>query len=111
MEKLIGACGIDCATCECREATLANDNEMRAAVAEKWAQTYNSDIRAEHINCHGCMEAGVHFAHCNECDIRACVRSKGLRNCADCSDYACEQLEQFLGYVPVAKANLEELRK
>jgi hypothetical protein len=111
MEKLIAACGIDCSACECRQATLANDNEKRAEVATKWSKNYDSDIKAEQINCMGCMEAGAHFGHCNECDYRACVRAKGLTSCAKCSDYPCEMLQQFFGYVPAAKANLEELRK
>jgi hypothetical protein len=110
MEKLIAACGIDCSECEARKATLANDNELRAEVAEKWGKQYDANLTAEHINCNGCMEAGVHFSHCNECDYRACVRSKGLTSCADCSDYPCEMLEQFFGFVPKAKENLEALR-
>lgn len=111
MEKLIAACGIDCSECEARQATLANDNEKRAEVAEKWSKQYEADLTAENINCMGCMEPGVHFGHCNECDYRHCVRSKGLKNCSECSDYPCEMIAQFHGYVPAAKANLEELRK
>jgi hypothetical protein len=111
MEKLIAACGIDCSECEARQATLTNDNEKRAEVAEKWSKQYDANLTAESINCNGCTEPGVHFGHCNECDYRSCVRSKGLKTCADCSDYPCEMLTTFFGYVPSAKANLEELRK
>lgn len=110
MEKLIAACGIDCSECEARKATLANDNEKRAQVAEKWSKQYEANLTAEHINCMGCMESGVHFGHCNECDYRHCVRSKGLRNCSECSDYPCEIISQFHSYVPSAQANLEELK-
>jgi hypothetical protein len=110
MAKLISACGIDCATCECREATLTNDNDLRREVAGKWSQMYDAELTAENINCQGCMQPGAHFAHCDECDIRACVIAKGIANCAKCPDYACEKLERFLGFVPQAKANLEELR-
>lgn len=110
MEKIIAACGIDCSQCDARKATIANDNEMRAAVAEKWSKEYDSNIVAENINCMGCMESGFHFSHCNECDYRACVRSKGLTSCAQCSDYPCEMISQFHGYVPSAKENLEALR-
>ncbi|MBM4399685.1 MAG: DUF3795 domain-containing protein [Candidatus Cloacimonetes bacterium] len=110
MEKLIAACGIDCSECDARKATLANDNDLRAQVAEKWSKEYGADLTAEHINCMGCMEAGVHFSHCNECDYRACVRGRGLKNCAECEEYPCEMISQFHGYVPSAKANLEELR-
>ncbi len=110
MEKIIAACGIDCSGCECREATLANDNEKRSAVAEKWGKQYDANLSAENINCYGCMEPGMHFNHCNECEYRNCVKSKGLANCSQCADYPCENLEQFFGYVPAAKENLEALR-
>ncbi len=110
MEKLISACGLDCATCECREATIANDNEKRKVVAEKWSQMYDAAIPVEGINCNGCMEPGLKFGHCNECDIRACVRAKGLNNCAECPDYPCAMLTEFLTFIPQAKANLEEIR-
>ncbi len=111
MEKLISACGLDCAQCEARTATLENDNGKRAAVAEKWSQQYGADITAQNINCMGCMEPGVKFNHCNECEYRACVRSKGLKNCSECGDFPCEIISKFFEYVPFAKANLEELRK
>ncbi|HOD18368.1 MAG TPA: DUF3795 domain-containing protein [Candidatus Cloacimonadota bacterium] len=110
MEKLIAACGIDCSKCEARQATIANDNALRTAVAEKWSQRYDIKLTADNINCLGCIEPGVKFAHCYECDIRACVRSKGLKNCAECADYPCAMLQEFLAEVPDAKANLEELR-
>ncbi len=34
MEKLISSCGLDCAGCDARNATLANDNELRTKTAE-----------------------------------------------------------------------------
>ena len=111
MEKLIAACGIDCSECEARIATVESDNEKRAEVAEKWSKQYDANLTADSINCMGCMEPGVHFGHCNECEYRSCVSSKGLKNCAECADYPCEIIIQFHGYVPSAKANLEELRK
>lgn len=110
MEKLISACGLDCAECDARKATLANDNELREAVAKKWSQAYGAELTAAHINCTGCLEAGAKFSHCNECDYRACVRSKGLKNCAECSDYPCEMISAFFQQVPFAKANLDALR-
>ncbi len=30
MEKLIACCGLNCATCDARIATITDDNEMRA---------------------------------------------------------------------------------
>lgn len=36
---------------------------------------------------------------------------RGVVNCAYCSDYGCEKLENFLVDVPTARAVLEEIRK
>jgi hypothetical protein len=45
------------------------------------------------------------------CEIRKCGKAKQVKNCAYCSDYACEKLIQFFAMAPDAKANLEEIRK
>jgi len=109
MSKLIAPCGLDCAACSARVATLTNDDALRAKVAEQWSKDYHADITAADINCVGCLEDGVHIGHCDECEIRGCVVSRGLHNCAQCDDFACEQAEQFFQYVPQAKKNLLEL--
>jgi len=54
MEKLISCCGLDCATCDARIATLNNDNELRSKTAEEWSAMFNAQISAEMINCMGC---------------------------------------------------------
>jgi len=35
MEKLISCCKLNCASCDARIATLANDDELRRQTAEK----------------------------------------------------------------------------
>ena len=66
MEKVIACCGLDCATCDARIATLADDNELRAQTAEKWKVQFSPDITPQMINCTGCREAGVKFSHCGD---------------------------------------------
>ena len=110
MEKFIACCGLDCATCDARIATLANDDELRAQTAEKWKVQFGADITPEMINCTGCREAGVKFAHCSECEIRNCVKSKGFETCADCDKMEnCVLLKNIHQYVPEAFANLKSL--
>ncbi len=110
MEKLIAPCGINCAECKALQATLSNDDKMRSKVAAEWSKEYHADIKPENINCTGCLGEGVHFSHCNECEIRSCATGKGHRTCAECSDFACEKLEQLFGFVPSATENLISLR-
>ena len=55
MEKLISCCGLNCATCEARIATISNSDELRKATAEKWKTLYNApDMSPDMINCTGC---------------------------------------------------------
>ena len=111
MKKLIGACGINCADCGARKATIANDDAQRKTVAAEWSKAYEADLSIESINCTGCREEGVKFAHCAECEIRECADDMGIENCSECDEYPCEEMEQFLEHVPEAKANLDELRR
>jgi hypothetical protein len=111
MEKLISCCGLDCATCEARIATINDDDKLRAETAEKWKVQFGApDISIESINCTGCREPGVKLAHCNECKIRVCVGSKGFQTCADCTDLTtCEMLKMIHQYSPTALDNLKSL--
>jgi len=112
MKKIIAACGLDCAACPAYIATATNDNALRKKTAEEWSGIYGGSISAETINCHGCFATdGVQFGHCSQCGMRKCVTDQKLANCAQCADYPCEQLSGFFAHVPMAKANLDELRK
>ena len=110
MEKIIACCGLNCATCDARIATVADDNEMRAKTAEKWKVQYNPNITPEMINCTGCREVGVKFEHCEQCEIRNCVKSKGYQTCGDCDKIeSCSIVGNIHKYVPEALANLKSL--
>jgi hypothetical protein len=111
MEKIISCCGLNCATCDARVATIKNDNELRISTAEKWKAMYNSsDLNAEMINCTGCREEGVKFSHCNVCEIRNCVKEKGFNTCGDCADMeTCVIVSAVHKYVPEAITNLKSL--
>jgi hypothetical protein len=110
MEKRIACCGLNCATCDARIATLANDDKLRAQTAEQWKVQFSADITPEMINCTGCREAGVKFAHCAECEMRNCVNSKGFQTCADCDKLEnCTLLVNLHQFVPEALENLKSL--
>jgi hypothetical protein len=111
MEKLIACCGLNCAACDARTATITNNNELRAKVAEKWRVQYNAPgILPEMINCTGCMEAGVKFSHCKECEIRNCAISNNFRTCAECGKLEnCQTVKIVHQYVPEALENLRSL--
>ncbi len=110
MEKLVACCGLDCSTCDARTATIKNDDELRAQTATKWKVAFSADITPEMINCTGCREPGVKFAHCAECEIRNCVTSKSFQTCADCDKLMdCTLLVNIHQYAPDALENLKSL--
>jgi len=111
MKTLIACCGIDCVGCDARTATITNDNELRAKTAASWRELYqNEAITTESINCMGCRADGVKFAHCNECEIRNCAKSKGYETCGDCSQLdTCPTVGFILQIVPDAKINLQSV--
>lgn len=111
MEKLISCCGLNCATCDARIATVTNNDELRKATADKWRVSYNApDLSYKMINCTGCREEGVKFSHCDMCEIRNCVTAKGFNTCGDCDEMeTCALVSGIHKYVPEAITNLRSL--
>lgn len=111
MEKLISCCGLNCATCDARTATINNDDALRKTTAEKWRVGYNApDLTFTMINCTGCREEGAKFSHCEMCEIRNCVKARGFNTCGDCPEMeTCVIVSGVHKYVPEAKANLRDL--
>jgi hypothetical protein len=111
MEKIISCCGLNCATCEARIATMSNDDELRKATAEKWKTQYGvSEMAPEMINCTGCREEGVKIGHWSMCQIRQCANDKGFKTCGDCDDVeTCSLISPVHKGVPEALLNLRAL--
>lgn len=112
MGEIIGFCGIPCHDCGAFKATQADDDTKRAEVAKMWSKEFDAKLRPEDINCNGCLStAEPLFAHCKVCGIRKCGLEKKVENCAHCSDYPCEQLEDFFKMVPDARKQLDGIRE
>lgn len=109
MDKLIGACGIECHNCDAYNATKNNDDELRKSTAEKWGKMFNANIDPKDINCLGC-HSDMLFSHCRECGIRKCNTDRAQKNCSSCSDYSCDKISEFHNMVPDAKAVIDSLR-
>jgi hypothetical protein len=111
MEKIISCCGLNCATCDARIATINNDDELRKQTAEKWKVIYNvPDMSPEMINCTGCRQEGVKLGHWSMCQIRLCAAGKGFQTCGECKEMdSCELVGGVHKAVPEAIANLKNL--
>jgi len=111
MENMIAFCGLACHECLTFLATKANDDKKRSEVAEIWSKQFNVVLKAEDINCDGCMQdSGQLFGHCHTCEIRKCGMGKQVENCAYCSDYVCEKLTHLFTMMPDAKKRLDEIK-
>ena len=110
MNKYIAYCGLDCETCEAREATITNDDELRAKVAKEWSEMNGVDITPEMINCEGCRIDGVKTPFCDSlCPIRQCGLGKGYEGCGDCAEMEkCEKVGMVIGNNPQALCNLKQ---
>jgi len=88
MEKLIACCGLNCATCDARIATVKNDDELRKVTAEKWKQMYGaSDLTPEMINWHRMQRAWSKIpAIAMNAKSRNCVKAKGYDTCGECKE-------------------------
>lgn len=111
MEKTIACCGLNCATCDARMATINNDDQLRAQTAEKWKIQHNAQgLTPDMINCTGCREEGVKFNYCSNCEIRNCVQSHHFDTCADCEQLgSCTIVGNLHQFVPEALENLKNL--
>jgi len=111
MDKMISCCGLNCASCEARIATVNNDDKLRKETAEKWKVAYNSpEITPEMINCTGCREEGVKIGHWSMCQIRLCASAKGFETCGECNEMdGCTLIAPVHNFSPDAKNNLLNL--
>ena len=112
MGKMISYCGLVCSECPALIATQADDRAALERVAAEWRETYSSpSITADTVVCDGCIATSDrHCGHWHECDIQVCGSERGVVNCGHCSDYACEKLEAFFGFVPDARKVLDGVR-
>ena len=109
--RMIAACGIDCAKCESYVATMGDDQKALVELAERWSKAFGAQLTAQSVRCHGCgAKDGVQIGHCAECDVRICVLGKGHTTCAGCASYACTRLTEFIAQIPGARENLESVR-
>lgn len=111
MEKIIACCGLNCAGCDARIATITNDEALRSKTAELWKTQHNiADITSAMINCTGCREEGAKIGHCSECAIRNCAISKNFKTCAECDMLdTCETIAAVHKFAADAMNNLKSL--
>lgn len=99
--EMIAYCGLNCATCRiylvAREKNPEKQKEMKRQIALYIKEHFDPKIRVDDItDCDGCtVKGGRLFSGCQKCDVRKCAMEKGIKNCAYCSEYACDKLNRM----------------
>lgn len=109
MNKYIAYCGLDCETCEARQATINNDDELRVKVARLWSELNGVEITPDMINCTGCRIPGVKTPYCDSlCPIRQCAMQEQVETCGSCPEMkSCEKVGAIIANNPEALGRLE----
>ena len=110
---MIAACGLNCDDCEIGKA--AKDPAFAEKLAARWRQSGKKAATADWFKCQGC-HGQDDLVWSDDCKIRACcVKTKRLRNCAECGEFPCPLVDKFEkdGYAHHAKAVrfLKEIRQ
>ncbi|OPY33228.1 MAG: hypothetical protein A4E32_00902 [Methanomassiliicoccales archaeon PtaU1.Bin124] len=110
MSDLIAYCGLDCGDCKAYKATKAGDRISKEHLIENWADR-RVENAPEDIECEGCKSSKI-SGYCQKlCLVRPCAMKRRVSTCAECEDYPCGKLKQYLSTDPVAAKNIDEIRK
>lgn len=94
MEDFIAKCGCNCATCPTYKENLTTIDD-RARCSSGWEKYLNIKLKPEKLkSCDGCSipeeDRKVYYLNCR---VRKCAMFNGIKNCAYCSAYPCQDLE------------------
>ncbi len=95
MVEMIARCGFKCHACLAFSGINKTPEDQEAA-GRAWKKYYGLVVPAAEIRCNGCLSkdrGGYRFPE-PKCYFSACVQRKGLDNCAACSEYPCDRLEE-----------------
>jgi len=71
MSAIKGYCHKICDECVIYQATQADDDHRRTAIAQTLSEIFDKNIRPEDINCDGCLPHSKRlFKNCQKCSIR-----------------------------------------
>lgn len=87
-KKILSPCGLYCGVCGILIAHRENNQKLK----EKLGNVYG--CTAEQISCEGCL-SDHRFFYCEACGIRNCIQEKGFEGCYQCSEFPCDNIENF----------------
>ena len=103
--EFIAYCGNDCGQCPVFQATIANDDALRADCAKRFSNA-KILLRPEEMNCYGCRSDYRCTKITSHCEILRCAEMKYVTNCSECENYPCPKIEK---YCPAGCPNRDRL--
>jgi len=111
MGQVLGYCGIRCDECKVFVASQNDDRRLKEQLSLMWKRDFNQEIPPEGFVCDGCLSPGNQlFGYCGDCQIRKCARERTVVNCAQCGEYPCVQLDEFLKDASEPHERLDRIR-
>ena len=96
MKDSFGKCGCNCGRCPAFFAN-AKTKRDRERCSEGWRKYLGASLKAETCICLGCQAKDPwkkgYMLPDRGCYIRPCVIALGIKTCAQCSAYPCEDLQ------------------
>lgn len=109
--EIISCCGIMCGECPVYIAAERGDGSMKKYLAHEYSSA-GRELTPEDIVCGGCHSADrENDKFRGGCVIRSCCREKNVRLCAECRDFPCSKVHEYIPEGTEHRARLEEMHE
>jgi hypothetical protein len=95
MDEILTRCGYRCDLCLAYRPNVEANPANQQILSDGWHKYFGFRIPADAIICDGCMAENPRLID-KKCPVRPCVIDKGIANCSECGDYACDKLSDRL---------------
>jgi hypothetical protein len=96
MAEIIARCGYKCSLCLIYRENLKKDPQNRRKFRDGVDKYYGDKLTLEECYCDGCManDSENPALVTQDCEVRPCVITRNIDNCAYCVQYPCQTLEK-----------------
>jgi len=98
----LSPCGLYCGVCAIHIAHRDNNHKFKERLVDlykgkvpgKGTLPGSENLKVDDIRCGGCL-SDDRFMHCKQCEIRDCVKAKGITGCHECDQFPCSHIDNF----------------
>jgi hypothetical protein len=95
MTEILSRCGYRCDLCLAYVPNVEANPSNRDVLSDGWHAYFGFRIPPARVQCDGCMAEAPRLID-QACPVRPCAIARGVANCAACSEYVCERLQERL---------------